>query len=122
MKRRKPATAKEDREYAKWRLLQLVKHQMCTVYPNYVATEIHHVARGQHRRAALMEECATAPVSEEGHRLMESWPIEKQLAAKLCASPEQAAEVDLPRFNELRGRAPGAITIADLAPYLELKR
>lgn len=40
----------------------------------------------------------------------------------VCASPEQAAEVDLERFCELRGRAKAAITIADLAPYLELKR
>ncbi len=122
MKRRKPETAKQDREYNAWVKVQLEKHNRCVVFPYKFCRIVHHIARGVHRRSALMEPCATVTVSLEGHDVIEGWPIEKQLAAKLCASPEQAAEVDLPRFNEIRGRAPNAITIADIAPYLELKR
>lgn len=47
------------------------------------------------------------------------WPVARQCALKLLTDP---LFFNLPLINELRGRAPGAITISDLAPYLELKR
>lgn len=47
------------------------------------------------------------------------WPVERQCALKLLTDP---LFFNLPLINELRGRAPSAITISDLAPFLELKR
>lgn len=121
MKHIKPETAAEKRAYNKWVKEQLEKYPRCVVYPVLNSTQIHHIARGVHRRSALMEPCATVPVSQMGHRTIEGWPIEKQLACKLTASHEHAAEVDLLRFNMLRDRAPEAITFMDLVPFLTLR-
>lgn len=121
MNRRTKKTAAEDRAYNKWVKLQLIKHPNCAVYPQLHASQCHHLCRGVHRRAALMEPCATVMVSSRGHDAIEGMPIEKQIAVKLVSSKENADEVDLPRFCELRGRAPTAILLSDVAKYLQVK-
>lgn len=47
------------------------------------------------------------------------WPLERQLAAKKIHDPEN---FDLVAFNTLRGRAPDAITEADIRPWLRKER
>lgn len=82
---------------------------------------VHEIAKGIHRQAALSERCA---------QLVACWdcnsgrlndysilPIEKQLAIKLLEDPEH---FDLVTFNRLRGRADGAIGMADVVKYLML--
>ena len=45
------------------------------------------------------------------------WPIERQLALKMLVDPQY---FDLLKICELRGRAPTAIVLEDVVPYLEM--
>ena len=46
---------------------------------------------------------------------LNSMPVVQKLAIKLCVDPEY---FDLMKVNEMRGRAPNAITLTDVATYL----
>jgi hypothetical protein len=68
------------------------------------------MACGSHRQAALSERCTWLAVCRDCncHHLTDyaEWPLLRQLAVKwICDRPH----FDLPRFNEIRGRAPTAI-------------
>ena len=84
---------------------------------------VHEIAKGpcraealKHRACCLVvcDECNSGPLCDYS-----IWPIERQLAVKLLTDP---GHFDLLLFNEIRGRAPTAITIADLVPFLELRK
>lgn len=94
---------------------------MCQVCCQRVAVDLHEIARGIHRAAAISEPCTFLCLCRGCHDKlgdMREWPICRQLAAKLLADP---AKFDLARFNEIRGRAEGAITMSDVVMYLQLK-
>jgi len=64
--------------------------------------------------APLGEPCTWLALCRDCHDAAgdySEWPITRQLAAKLLADP---GRFDLRRFNEIRGRAPGAITLSYL--------
>ena len=86
-----------------------------------LASDVHEICRGPHRARAVTERCTWLLLCRRCHDDMDGyaeWPIEKQLGCKLVHDPNW---FDLDRVNEIRGRAPGAITLADIVPYLEVK-
>ena len=94
---------------------------MCQVCCQRVAVDLHEIARGVHRAAAISEPCTFLTLCRLCHNDLgdlREWPICRQLAAKLLADP---TKFDLARFNEIRGRAEGAITMGDVVMYLRLK-
>jgi hypothetical protein len=86
---------------------------------------VHEITRGVHREAALSERLACMVLC--GHCNGELftdyaiWPLERQAALQclLCADIAEPGEI-LAKLNSLRGRAPGAISWQDVAPYLAL--
>jgi len=86
---------------------------------------VHEIARGTGirskafgRREAWCAVCTTCNTHDLcGYEL---WPLARQLAVKLVTDP---AWFNLQVFNvEIRGRAPDAITLEDIAPYLDWRR
>lgn len=89
----------------------------CTVND---ATCIDHIAGGASRHNALSERCA-CNASCLSCNLGDAndptkFPILRKLAVKLVTDGEF---FDLAKFNSLRGRAPNAITLADVSAFLE---
>lgn len=84
------------------------------------ATCIDHIAGGASRDRALSERCA-CNASCLACNLGDAndptkFPILRKLAVKLVTDGEF---FDLKKFNELRGRAPNAITLADVSAFLD---
>lgn len=75
----------------------------------------HEIARGVHRKAALKHRFAQLVACDECNmgRLNDysKCPIVRQLAIKLLSDSDW---FDLAAFNKLRGRAEGAITLAEV--------
>ncbi len=89
----------------------------CTVND---ATCIDHIAGGASRHKALSERCA-CNASCVSCNLGDAndptkFPILRKLAVKLVTDGEF---FDLEKFNRLRGRAPHAITLAEVTAFLE---
>lgn len=82
-------------------------------------TEVHEMACGSHREKALAERCTWLPTCTycNQHKLdgYQEFPIVRQLALKWVLDRES---FDLLLFNEIRGRAPTAITMADVIPWI----
>jgi len=84
------------------------------------ATEIHEVAQGPAREAALAERCAWLLLCRRCHADVHDqseWPISRQLALKLLRDCDF---LDIDRVCELRGRAVGAITLGEVVAHLEM--
>jgi hypothetical protein len=83
---------------------------------------VHEIAKGPHRAEALKHRACCLVVCNQCNCCQlcdySVWPIERQLALKLLTDPQH---FDLDLFNKVRGRAPTAITLLDLVPYLTLK-
>lgn len=90
---------------------------VCGVAP---ANQVHEMARGSHREAALETPCAWLATCWSCNHLLltdaSRYPIARQLAIKFLRDP---GRFDLGEFNALRGRAPGAITWEDVEIWLE---
>jgi len=81
---------------------------------------VHEIASGTHSRPlAIADRSAWAAACSHCncHLLTDKskWPIARQLAVKLVYDPQH---FDAARVNVLRGRAAGAVTLADVAAYL----
>lgn len=89
----------------------------CGVRPS---TCIDHIAGGASRHNALKERCACNASCLECNlgdaNNPNKFPILRKLAVKLVTDGEF---FDLVKFNTLRGRAPNAITLADVSAFLE---
>ncbi len=83
---------------------------------------VHEIAKGSLRGFAMKHRACCLVVCSKCNcdDLCDysKWPIERQLAVKLITDPEY---FDLELFNKVRGRAPTAITLADVVPYLDLR-
>lgn len=77
------------------------------------ATDVHEIARGPSRQAALKEPAAYFRCCRECHQgELDSMPIAKQLGYKLL---HDATRYNRAKVNELRHRAKDAISEADVA-------
>lgn len=89
----------------------------CTVND---ATCIDHIAGGASRHKALEERCACnascLPCNLGDANDPTKFPLFRKLAVKLVTDGEF---FDLEKFNRLRGRAPNAITLADITAFLD---
>lgn len=97
------------------------RNQPCQVCLSRLADDVHEIARGPARATAFSERLSWLAVCRSCHEAMgdyAAWPIERQLAVKLVVDAEH---FDLAGFNELRGRAAGAITLADVAEFLKVE-
>lgn len=80
--------------------------------------EIHHMVRGANRQAAREEVCVLIRTCQRCHQeLLEGMGIVDQLAIKLLRDPEH---YDRPKVNELRRRAPDAVTDEEVLKAAEL--
>lgn len=86
-----------------------------------VATlDCHEIASGPARKRAVKDRSAWMVACRycNGHELTDKtvWPIERQLALKKILDPEHYNRV---RVNELRGRAPEAITDEEVEVFVK---
>lgn len=94
---------------------------MCQICCRRKATETHEIARGAHRSEGIRARCAWLCVCRRCHDDevgdYSRWPVTRQLAAKLVRDTEF---FDLDIINKIRGRDADAITLADVAKWLEV--
>lgn len=83
------------------------------------ATQTHEIACGPARGKAVYHREAWLATCETCHPYLQGMAVERQMAVKLLVDPEY---FDLDLICELRGRAKGAITLADVVDHLTLKR
>lgn len=86
---------------------------LCQCCQKRPASDPHEIPRGSHREKALFERCAWLALCRECHEEMDSyakWPIAKQLALKAL----RCDSYDRRRVNELRNRAPEAISESEV--------
>lgn len=105
-------------ETVKPRKQYLMDARMCQCCMRAPAVEVHEITRGAARQAALVERCSWLALCRGCHELMGDysvWPVERQCALKMLVDPKH---FDLLKICELRGRAPTAITMEDIKPYL----
>ena len=84
------------------------------------AVDVHEIAQGAAREAALAERCAWLLLCRRCHADVHDqseWPIARQLALKLLRDCDF---LDIDRVCELRGRAVGAITLGEVVAHLEM--
>ena len=75
-----------------------------------IGQDLHEICRGAHRQQAIGAGGCLLVVGRPHHDEMDDysvWPIARQLAIKKRGDPEG---YDRERVNEIRGRAPDAIT------------
>ncbi len=134
MRRVSKERSKLMREVAAWRGCFIIDMRQCQICGKKLvwresdpitsvrSLSVHEIAKGpcrseamKHRECCLVacDICNCGPLCD-----YKIWPIERQLAVKLLTDPEY---FDLELFNKVRGRAPTAITLADVVPYLQLK-
>lgn len=121
MRHNTPKRAKHDRDAKPERDAYREEFHLCQVCCRRPADTIHEIARGVHRKDALKERCTWLLVCHYCHIAVEDyskWPLTKQLACKLLTDSDG---FDLQRFNEIRDRAPEAITLADVVRHFTLQ-
>ncbi len=94
---------------------------MCQCCIKRKAEDVHEIARGIHKEESEKHPATWLCLCRKCHDEMDDysvWPIARQLALKLVADPSRFS---LSKINEIRGRALDAITLADVAQYLEVK-
>lgn len=95
----------------------LIEHPRCW-YCCRMSECVHEMARGAHRQRAIQEPCtwfAACSLCNSGP--LNDWgavPLLEQLQIKKCNDPSR---FDIERFNEIRGRAPGAITLQEVEEW-----
>lgn len=125
MRHRSKKRARLERRLRPLREAYLEEFGKCVVCGWEPADQVHEIAKGSHRALAIAEPCTWLAVGFDCNmgRLNDYslYPLERQLAIKWIHDRKR---FDLARFNELRGRAPTAITIADIKKYIrqEMKR
>jgi len=83
----------------------------CEVCGKRWGLQIHEIARGSSRSAALDKRYAILVLCFECHLEVDGWPRAKQLAVLKRSRP---ADLDLEAFNVLCGNDPGHITMEDV--------
>ena len=98
----------------------LSQFKTCVYCGQRPATGIDHIARGSSRQNALEDraawlaacwECNSGDANDHT-----KFPIERKIAVKICTDGEFAS---IEKINDMRGRAAGAITLADVSAWLE---
>lgn len=123
MKRVNPKTAKIRRQARDPRAQYVAEHFLCQVCGQRKATECHEIVRRSTAaksilyRSTYIATCGDCHQHELGD--YSRYPIARQLAVKLVNDPEHFS---IEEVNRLRGRANSAITLADVARHLELRR
>ena len=115
---RQKELARQRRQADKKRRAFIDEHRHCWVCGNY-GTQCHEIACGPNRKTAIhyrQSYLALCPACHSQIHDYSQWPIERQAALKKQHDKDY---YDLALLNELRGRHAGAITEADIAPYLE---
>jgi hypothetical protein len=79
------------------------------------ATDLHEIARGASRNAALSERCCWLHLCRACHEIVGGLPVVAQLAIKWLADP---IGYDRRKVNEIRGRAPEAISEGDVDEWV----
>jgi len=118
MKRESAKAAARRRKYKPAR--DEYRNQLCQVCRYSPARDVHEIARGIYRAEAYCERVCWLAVCGDCHDLLgdySRWPIERQLAMKLLSDPEH---FDLVKVNRIRGRADGAIVLADIVCFLKV--
>jgi hypothetical protein len=90
-------------------------HPDCAWCGEAVASQLHEIARGPARDAALSVPAAWLHLCETCHPLMDRLPVAAQLAIKRISDP---THYDRRAVNRLRGRDENAITDADVTEWL----
>ncbi len=94
----------------------------CGRHDYYQDYEVHEIARGPARKAALKESaawlflCPDCHRGEKGFDDYSVWPIARQLALKRKCDPRNYDRVTV---NRLRGRYPDAVTEEDVDKYAD---
>ena len=94
---------------------------LCDVCGRVEPKDVHEIARGPARNKAVTERCTWLAVCRACHEDLDdykTWTLARQLAVKLVVDPEF---FDLDKFNALRGRSSRAITLVDVADYLDVR-
>lgn len=98
----------------------LEQFDTCVYCQDRPATCIDHIAGGASRHRALSERCAMNPSCLECNLGDANdptvFPLFRKLAVKLVTDGEH---FNLERFNEIRGRAKNAITLAEVTAFLD---
>lgn len=118
MRNESKKAAYSRREFALSRNAYRDEFPRCQICHFRSTTDVHEIARGPARQLALGIREAWLGVCRCCHDDLDDysvWPIERQLAIKLLEDP---AWFNPALVNELRGRAPTAITLVDIVPYL----
>lgn len=98
----------------------LSQFPMCVYCGVRRATGVDHIARGCSRHKAIEDraawnascwECNSGDANDH-----QKFPIERKIAVKICTDGEFAS---IEKINQMRGRAAGAITLADVSAFLE---
>lgn len=79
-------------------------------------SEIHEILAGTFRLRAFVEPACWLAVCRTCHNMVQGLKIPNQLALKLIADP---ATFDLVKFHKVWDRPLTAVTLRDIAPYLE---
>ena len=114
--------AKLNREVAAARQAYLAEFPVCVVCWQGLSGGVHEICRGTANRVLSISEPATwlAVCTQcNCHALTDysQWPIERQLAVKLCHDPER---FNLETICRIRVRAISSITLKDVVQYLEV--
>ena len=115
LRRRRKQTS-EDETIAEARMNYRFSHYWCQVPGCHnLADDIHEIARGGSRQAALGDPCAWLVLCRKHHEEMDDysvWPIVRQLAVKAIADVDNYSRIGV---NRLRGRDDEAITQDEVA-------
>jgi cytochrome c553 len=122
MKQVNPKTAKIRRQARDPRAQYVAEHFTCQVCHKRQATECHEIVRRSTKansilyRSTYIATCYDCHENELGD--YSRYPIARQLAVKLISDGDH---FNLEEINRLRGRDANAITLTDVAKYLQLK-
>jgi ribosomal protein S27AE len=90
-------------------------HNWCFRCGGGLFLETHEMVRGCNRSVGLLLPAAWLRLCNACHRIVEAWPVAKQLALKEWRDPEHYDRVAV---NVARGRQPEAITEAEVEEHL----
>lgn len=125
-RRKKPINRVSKKRREQRKQVSPLEREFLTQFPTCVycgqrkATGVDHIARGSSRHRAIEHRCcwnASCWDCNSGDANDHAaFPVERKLAVKLATDGEF---FDLDTFNEIRGRAPGAVTLADVSAWLD---
>lgn len=121
LRTKSPKRRRLESATSKWRSEYKAEFTTCQRCVKKLATDLHEICRGAHREQALQYPELWLCLCQDCHEELgdySKWPLARQLALKLVSDP---GRVSLEVFNEVRGRAESAMTLADVAVWLEVK-